>query len=112
MEEHSPNWTAYYTVTPPPFTHPETLLVLKEETQTRDQLARENRRNERHADSVHVQHLLQAESRGLKTGDHDVLLHAAHSVHAERKGEEDQSQIAVGLRADLLVVAGQLEHYS
>lgn len=82
MEEHSPNWTAYYTVTPPPFTHPETLLVLKEETQTRDQLARENRRNERHADSVHVQHLLQAESRGLKTGDHDVLLHAANAVHA------------------------------
>lgn len=110
MEEHSPNWTAYYTVTPPPFTHPETLLVLKEETQTRDQLARENRRNERHADSVHVQHLLQAESRGLKTGDHDVLLHAANAVHAQRQEEENQAEAAVRLLADLLLLRHHLKH--
>lgn len=99
-------------LTAPRLAYSQTDLVLEQELHAGLQLLREERGHERHEDAVHVQHLLEAQRGGLVARHHDVLLHAAHSVHAERKGEEDQSQIAVGLRADLLVVAGQLEHYS
>ena len=74
-------------------------------------LARQRGGGEGDQHSEHVQHLLEAQWRGLKTGNHNVLLHAAHAVHAEREDEEDETQVAVGLRADLLVVVHELENW-
>ena len=110
MEEHNPNWMAYYIIISSPRTHPETLLIPKKEMQTREQLARENGRGKRHAHSVHVQHLLQAESRGLKTGNHDILLHATNAVHTQRQEEENQTEGAARSLAALLL-RHHLKHY-
>ena len=110
-ELHTPNKTAYYAVMPTPRRYAQTHAVLQEEGQTGLELLQEERGDEGHQNAVHVQHFLQAERGGLVARDHHVLLHAAHAVHAEGEHEEDEAEVAVGLRADLLVVAHELENW-
>ena len=74
-------------------------------------LARQRGGGEGDQHSEHVQHLLEAQWRGLKTGNHNVLLHAAHAVHAEREEEQNETEGAVGLLADSLLLRHHLEHY-
>lgn len=66
---------------------PETARVRQEEGDAGNQLTSQQGRDERDAHSVHVQHLLETERRGLEPRDDDVLLHSADAVHAE--GEEE-----------------------
>lgn len=89
----------------------QTHTVLQQEGQTGFELLEEERRHEGHQNAVHIQHFLQAKRRWLETRDHDILLHATDAVHAEGEYEEDEAKLAVGLRADLLVGARELENW-
>lgn len=116
-DEHLPHRAAHaeqhrvLVVTRAGCSYAQTHTVLQQEGQTGLELLQEERRDEGHENAVDVEHFLQAQRGGLETGDHNVLLHAAHAVHAEREDEEDETQVAVGLRADLLVVAHELENW-
>lgn len=89
----------------------QTHAILQQEGKTGLELLKEERRDERHQNTVDIQHFLQPERRRLETGDHNILLHATDAVHAEGEHEEDETEVAVGLRADLLVGARELENW-
>lgn len=116
-DEHLPHRAAHaeqhrvLVVIPTGRRYAQTHAVLQQEGQTGLELLQEERRDEGHENAVDVKHFLKAQRGRLETGDHHVLLHAAHAIHAEREDEEDEAQVAVGLRADLLVVAHELENW-
>lgn len=89
---------------------PQTARVRQKEGDAGNQLASQKRRHEGNAHSVHVQHLLESERRGLEPRDHDVLLHTADAVHAEREEEQDEAEGAVGCGSRLLGLGVELEH--
>ena len=89
---------------------PETARVRQEEGDAGNQLTSQQGRDERDAHSVHVQHLLETERRGLEPRDDDVLLHSADAVHAEGEEEQDEAEGAVGGGGGLLGLGVELEH--
>ena len=70
--------------TPLCFPYPQTLLVLRQELHSRQQLAFQDRGDGRYSHSIDVQHHLESQRGRLEARNHNVLLHSADSVHAER----------------------------
>ena len=89
---------------------PQTARVRQKEGDAGNQLTSQKRRHEGNAHSVHVQHLLESERRGLEPRDDDVLLHSADAVHAEGEEEKDEAEGAVGGGGGLLGLGVELEH--
>ena len=89
---------------------PETTRVRQEEGDTGNQLASQQGREEGDAHSVHVEHLLETERRGLEPRDDDVLLHSADAVHAEREEEKDEAEGAIRGGSGLLGLGVELEY--
>lgn len=110
-DEHLPHRAAHAVdqavlrVTPAGRRYQQADAVFEEERQPGKKLLAEQRSHQRDHHAVDVEHDLEAETGGLEARNDDVLLHAADAVHAERKHEEQQAEVAVRGRAHLLFVA-------